>query len=135
MGARIPFGMRNTLIRFAAPTLLVALAAFAGSIAPGGAGVLAPEAKAAAALNTYIHAGPRGTTRARRASFHLLGTGGAVRIQCKLNRGRWYTCVRGNSRYVTLRNLRRGYQTFYARSVSRSGKVDRTPAVRRWRVR
>jgi hypothetical protein len=125
--------MRQAPTRFAAPALLVAVVALAGSVAPGGG--LAADATAAAAPNTYIHGGPFGTTRARSASFHLLATGGAVRIQCKLDRGRWYVCARSASRSVTLRNLRRGSHTFYARAVNRSGQVDRIPAKRTWRVR
>ncbi len=126
--------MRKALTRFAAPALLAAVGALAGSVAPG-SGLAAADATAAAAPNTYIHGGPSSTTRSRSASFHLLATGRAVRIQCKLDRGRWYVCARSASRYVTLRNLRRGSHTFYARAVNRSGQVDRTPAKRTWRVR
>ena len=96
--------------------------------------VLVPASAALAAPATMIHGGPTGTTRARTATFHVMATG-AVRIQCKLNAGRWYRCVDRSSGYVTLRRLRVRTHTFRARGVARNGAVDRTPAVRTWRVR
>jgi hypothetical protein len=126
--------MRSPITRSVALTLLLAGAALVGPGSSERTGV-ADAAAALAAPNTYIHGGPRGTTTARRASFHLLGTGGAARIQCKLNRGRWYLCARSGSKSITLRNLRRGSHTFYARAVNRRGQIDRTPARRTWRVR
>ena len=107
---------------------VVPVAAFAGAAAPteaSGAIVAAPH--------TVIHSGPTGTTRARTARFHVVSHGG-VRVQCKLDRGAWRLCLRRSSGYVTLRNLRRGAHTFYARGVSRGGAVG-APARRSWRVR
>jgi hypothetical protein len=93
------------------------------------------DASAAALPNTAIHGGPTGTTTSRTASFHLLGTGGAVRIQCKLDRRAWYVCARTSSKSIVLRSLSRGSHTFLARAVNRAGKVDPTPARRTWRIR
>jgi hypothetical protein len=125
--------MKTFLTRTLVASVGVALAAAAAAIAPGGSGI-APERASAAVLNTAIHGGPSGTTTSRRASFHVQGSGGAVRIQCKLNRGAWYVCARSRSGTVTLRNLRKRSHTFYARAVNRAGKVDRTPAKRTWLV-
>ena len=126
--------MKTFLSRTLIASLVVAFASAVAAVAPSGSG-LAPEGASAAVLNTAIHGGPSGTTTSRRASFHLLGTGGAVRIQCKLNRGAWYLCARTNSKSIVLRNLSRRIHTFYARAVNRSGRVDSTPAKRTWRVR
>jgi hypothetical protein len=109
-------------------------AAIAALAVTGGAGTLAPHAAAAIAPNTQIHGGPAGTTSSRTARFHVVATS-AVRVQCKLNRGSWYRCLRSSSGYVTLRNLRSRTHTFYARGVDRAGRVDPTPARRTWRVR
>ena len=89
----------------------------------------------AAAPNTMIDGGPSGTTSARSASFHLMGTNGAVRIQCKLNRGAWFTCVSRSSGNKTFRGLARRQHTLLVRGVNRRGQVDPTPARRTWRVR
>ena len=112
---------------FLSRTFLAAFLVAVVAVAPGRAD--------AAILNTAIHGGPTGTTTSRTASFHVQGSGGAVRIQCKLNRNAWYVCARSSSKLVVLRNLSRRSHTFYARAVNRYGKVDRTPATRTWRVR
>ena len=125
--------MRKAFTRILVGSFGAAAFAFAGAVAPGGAGVV--DEAAAALPDTAIHGGPTGTTTSRRASFHLLGTGGAVRIQCKLDRGSWYVCARTSSKSIVLRNLRRGWHTFYARAVNRAGRVDPTPAKRTWRIR
>lgn len=80
--------------------------------------------------NTMIHGGPRGTTRARQASFHLMSTETRSKFQCKLDRGRWRACgVR-----KTFRGLRKGLHTFQARAIDAAGNIDKTPAKRTWRV-
>jgi large repetitive protein len=103
------------------------------SAAALGAGAFAGTASALP--NTMIHGGPSGTTSARTASFHLMGVNGAVRIQCKLNRGAWFVCVRTASGQKTFRNLARRSHTLLVRGVDRRGRVDPTPARRTWRVR
>ena len=132
--ARLGPRMNTFLTRTLIASLCVAVAAAVAAVAPSGCGI-APERANAAVLNTAIHGGPSGTVRSRTARFHVQGSGGARRIQCKLNGGRWYVCVRASGGSVTLRNLARRSHTFYARAVNRSGKVDRTPAKRTWRVR
>jgi hypothetical protein len=127
--------VRKTLVRLLVASSLAGIAAFAASIAPGSGLGLGTAEAAAARPNTQMHLGPRGTVRSHTASFHLLGLNGAVRIQCRLDRGRWYVCARSSSKYVTLRNLRSGSHTFRARAVNRAGQVDLTPAIRTWRIR
>jgi hypothetical protein len=87
---------------------------------------------ASALPNTTIH-GPYGVG-ASRASFHLIATGGAVRVQCKRDRGRWYVCLGRASGQITLRRLSRGRHTLYARGVNAAGRVDPTPARRSFRI-
>jgi hypothetical protein len=81
--------------------------------------------------NTMIHGGPRGTTRSRTASFHLMATEAGSKFRCKLDRGAWRPC----GERKTLRRLKRGWHTFLARAVDAAGNVDPTPAKRRWRIR
>jgi large repetitive protein len=78
-----------------------------------------------------IHGGPRGTTTARRASFHIMSTEAGSKLQCKLDRGPWRAC--GSRK--TLRALKAGWHTFLARATDAAGNRDGTPAKRRWRIR
>jgi hypothetical protein len=81
--------------------------------------------------NTFIHGGPPRVTRSRSASFHIASTEARSRFQCKLDRRRWRACRAS----VTLRQLARGVHIFRARAIDRAGNVDRTPAVKTWRIR
>jgi hypothetical protein len=81
--------------------------------------------------NTMIHGGPRRTTRARTASFHLMSTEAYSKFQCKLDRGPWRAC----GERKTYRRLKKGWHTFLARAIDSAGNRDQTPAKRRWRIR
>jgi hypothetical protein len=81
--------------------------------------------------NTRIRGGPRRVTRSRSATFRFVSTEAGSRFQCKLDRKPFRRC-RSPKRY---RRLRPGRHIFRVRAVDRAGNVDRTPAVRRWRIR
>jgi uncharacterized membrane protein YgcG len=70
--------------------------------------------------------------RARTATFHVNGSGGSGKLtyKCRLDRGRWVKC--GAS--VTYKHLRRGRHTFAVEAIDPRGKVDRTPATKRFKV-
>jgi hypothetical protein len=70
--------------------------------------------------------------RARTITFHVKGSGGSGKLtyKCRLDRGRWTRC--GTS--VTYKHLRRGKHTFAVEAIDRSGKVDHTPATKRFKV-
>ena len=81
--------------------------------------------------NTMIHGGPKGTTRARQASFHLMSTEAGSKFQCKLDRGPWRACGARKS----FRGLKKGPHTLLARAIDAAGNRDGTPAKRTWRIR
>ncbi|MDQ4081338.1 MAG: hypothetical protein M3123_00370 [Actinomycetota bacterium] len=81
--------------------------------------------------NTRITAGPAGATRSRAATFHFTSTEAASTFECKLDGGRWTLCRSPK----TYRTLATGSHTFRVRAQDPAGNVDRTPAVRSWRVR
>lgn len=70
--------------------------------------------------------------RTRSATFRFKGTGGSGKLtfKCRLDRGRWTKC--GTTK--TYKNLRRGSHTFYVEAIDHRGKVDRTPATKRFKV-
>jgi hypothetical protein len=82
---------------------------------------------------------PTPNTRITRFTLHghtltvrFTGTGtGKLRFQCKLDKGQWRACHSP----LTLRHLRRGRHTLAIRAVNATGQRDRTPAIRRFRVR
>lgn len=70
--------------------------------------------------------------RTRTATFHLKGSGGSGKLtyKCRLDHGRWKKCATS----VTYKRLRRGRHTFSVEAVDHRGKVDRTPATKRFKV-
>jgi hypothetical protein len=83
------------------------------------------------APNTQITSGPRVSTRSRRATFRFRANEGNVTYVCKLDGRAWLPC-RSPKRYARLRT---GWHTFRVRAIDRTGKLDPTPAGRRWRIR
>jgi subtilisin family serine protease len=98
--------------------------AFAAVRSLGGAPV------AIRAPDTRITKGPAGRVRSRRARFRFAASKRRSAFECRLDRGRWRTC--SSPRLVGA--LAPGRHTFRVRARARDGGVDRTPAVRRWRV-
>jgi Domain of unknown function (DUF4394) len=82
------------------------------------------------APNTRISGGPKRRTRARSARFRFRSSEAGSTFQCKLDKKRFRRC-RSPKRY---RRLRPGKHTFRVRAIDAAGNVDRTPAVRRWRI-
>ena len=82
------------------------------------------------APQTMIVGGPPRATRSRRAVFRFRASETA-RFVCRLDARPWLPC-RSPKTYA---RLRLGWHTFRARAIDRAGNVDRTPSIRRWRVR
>ena len=108
-----------------APRLLLA-----GGSQPdwGTANVQAPK-RDTAAPTTRILAGPRGTTGMRATTFTFASNEPAT-FQCKLDGQAWARC--GSPK--RLKNLAPGLHIFRVRARDSAGNIDRTPAVRIWRV-
>jgi hypothetical protein len=81
--------------------------------------------------NTQITSGPRLSTRSRRATFRFTANEDRVTYVCRLDGRAWLPC-RSPKRYA---RLRPGWHTFRVRAIDWSGKLDPTPAARRWRIR
>jgi CSLREA domain-containing protein len=96
----------------------------------GGLGCPAPPRPRTAAPRTRITKGPPKRSRRRGARFEFSSSQRGSTFQCRLDRGRFKRC-RSPKRY---RHLRVGGHVFRVRAVNRQGVVDRTPAVRRFRI-
>jgi hypothetical protein len=90
-----------------------------------------PPPPANAPPNTRITSGPPVSTRSRRATFRFRANENRVTYLCKLDGRSWFPC-RSPKSYA---RLRRGPHTFRVRAIDAGGKLDPTPAVRRWRIR
>lgn len=86
-----------------------------------------PDAKAPV---TRILAGPSGTAKSAGASFRFASNEAKSTFECKLDRARWAVCKSPKA----YRGLARGAHVFQVRATDYVGNVDRSPAVRRWRV-
>jgi subtilisin family serine protease len=82
------------------------------------------------APQTTITRAPARRTTSRIARFRFVSSEAGSRFQCKLDRGLWRAC-RSPKAY---RYLRRGWHTVRIRARDAAGNVDRTPAVRTWRI-
>jgi hypothetical protein len=80
--------------------------------------------------NTRITSGPRGAVASARATVRFKSSERGSTFQCRLGSADWAPC-RSPAR---LRGLADGRQVFRVRAVDDRGKVDATPARRRWRV-
>jgi CSLREA domain-containing protein len=89
-----------------------------------------PPRARAAAPQTKITKGPPKRSRRRGVSFRFKSSQRGSRFECRLDRGRFKRC-RTPKRY---RRLKVGRHVFKVRAVNRQGLVDRTPAVRRFRI-
>jgi hypothetical protein len=90
-------------------------------------GAVAPAM--AAGLNTSITAGPKGFLASRTATFKFKASQPGATFQCKLDKKAWSSCA-SPKRYT---KLTQGKHTFSVRS-RKAGTVDRTPAVRSFKV-
>lgn len=89
-----------------------------------------PAARDRTAPDTKITAGPRGKTDKRFVRFRFRATEAGSRFQCRLDRGKFRPCRSPK----TLKRLKPGAHRLRVRAVDRAGNVDRSPAVRRFRV-
>jgi hypothetical protein len=85
----------------------------------------------AGAPNTAI-ASVRVNKRSRQASMKFRGSHGVGKLsfRCKLDRGKWTRCRSPK----TYKHLKKGRHTFRVKAVDRRGKVDPTPATKRFKV-
>jgi hypothetical protein len=83
--------------------------------------------------NTRITAGPSATraTRSRRATFRFASTKPGSRFVCRLDSKPWLPC-RAPKTYT---RLKPGVHTFRVRAIDSAGRLDNTPASRRWRIK
>jgi hypothetical protein len=70
--------------------------------------------------------------RSRQATLKFRGSHGVGKLSftCKLDRGKWTSCRSPK----TYKHLRKGRHTFAVKTVDRRGKVDPTPATKRFKV-
>jgi subtilisin family serine protease len=90
----------------------------------------APPVVDTRAPNTTITRGPARRTTSRRATFRFVSSEAGSTFRCKLDRRLWRACRSPK----TYRYLRRGWHTVRIRARDAAGNVDRTPAVRTWRI-
>ena len=82
------------------------------------------------APNTTITRAPARRTTSRTARFRFVSSEAGSTFRCKLDRRVWRACRSPR----TYRYLRRGWHTVRIRARDAAGNVDRTPAVRTWRI-
>jgi hypothetical protein len=106
-----------------------------GAAGPAGTngtnGTASPAVKVQATPQTKI---VKANIRARKhtASFRLSGSGGKGKLsfQCRLDKGKYKTCRSGKS----YKHLKRGKHVFRVRAKDASGKLDPTPATRKFKI-
>ena len=90
-----------------------------------------PAVKVQAAPQTKI---VKAKIRARKhtASFRFSGSGGKGKLsfQCRLDKGKYKSCRSGKS----YKHLKRGKHVFRVRAKDASGKLDQTPATRKFKI-
>jgi hypothetical protein len=100
-----------------------------GSKSGGGpsSGHVTPGAPNTAITNVRLN------KRSRQATLKFRGSRGVGKLsfKCKLDRGRWMSCRSPK----TYKHLKKGRHTFEVKAVDRRGKLDPTPATRRFTVR
>jgi hypothetical protein len=80
--------------------------------------------------DTRITSGPRRAVAATEAALRFASSEPGSTFQCRLGSAAWAPCTAP----VRLSNLRDGRQIFKVSAIDDRGKVDATPAQRRWRV-
>jgi len=106
-----------------------------GAAGPAGTngtnGTASPAVKVQATPQTKI---VKANIRARKhtASFRFSGSGGKGKLsfQCRLDKGKYKTCRSGKS----YKHLKRGKHVFRVRAKDASGKLDPTPATRKFKI-
>ncbi len=96
-----------------------------------GSGPPPPPPPALAPPDTRIVAGPKGTTRARTATFRFRSTKAGSTFRCKLDGRPWHRCASPR----TWRGLKPGWHIVRVAARDAAGRLDRTPAFRIWRIR
>jgi len=106
-----------------------------GAAGPAGTngtnGTASPAVKVQATPQTKI-AKAKIRARKRTASFRFSGSGGKGKLsfQCRLDKGKYKTCRSGKS----YKHLKRGKHVFRVRAKDASGKLDQTPATRKFKI-
>lgn len=78
---------------------------------------------------TTITKGPKARTHSRKATLRFTSEAGAT-FQCKLDSAPWYACTSPEK----FTGLKVGKHQFKVRSIDRAGNLDKSPAVRRWKI-
>jgi hypothetical protein len=102
-----------------------------GGSTGGGSNTGGGSSSHAGAPNTAI-ASVRVNKRSRQATMKFRGSQGVGKLafKCKLDRGKWTSCRSPK----TYKHLKKGRHTFQVKAVDRHGKVDPTPATKRFKV-
>jgi len=103
-----------------------------GATGPAGpAGAASPAFKVQAAPQTKIVKAVF-SAKKHTATFRFSGSGGteAISFQCRLDGAKYSSCRSGK----TYKNLKPGKHVFRVRAKSTNGKIDATPATRRFKV-
>ncbi len=96
-----------------------------------GSDVGAVEAQDTAAPETTIDKGPKHKTRKRKAKLRFSADEPGSTFECALDKHAFEACEPP----VKLKRLKRRKHVFDVRATDLAGNVDRTPAVRKWRVK
>lgn len=69
----------------------------------------------------------------RTATFKFVGSGGSkpYSFQCKLDKTRYSSCRSGK----TYKTLKPGKHTFWVRAKDHAGRVDKTPAIKKFKIK
>jgi hypothetical protein len=72
-------------------------------------------------------------SRKRTATFKFVGSGGVkpYRFQCKLDKKKYSSCRSGK----TYKHLKLGKHTFRVRAKDHAGRVDKTPAIKKFKIK
>ena len=72
-------------------------------------------------------------SRKRTATFKFVGSGGVkpYRFQCKLDKKKYSSCRSAK----TYKHLKLGKHTFRVRAKDHAGRVDKTPAIKKFKIK
>ena len=123
--------MARTPRRTGARLVLACSCSLAGAALSGPAALAAgPAGPAGARPDTAIVKAPSKRTTERRARFAFSSTGNGSTFECRLDAAPFEHC-RSRATFARLESKRHALRV---RAVAAGGRVDRTPAVYRWRV-